>query len=103
MDRAALQRLSRDALIELVIRLTELVTVVGQQQEQLAALKRRVSELEAAATERQAPAKTSENSSVPPPRSLGQAAGSRRTGPGDDGVGAGSGAGILERVGVDRR
>jgi transposase len=66
MDREALQGLSRDELIELVMRLTEMVAVVGQQQEQLAELKRRVGELEAAATERQAPAKTSENSSVPP-------------------------------------
>src|SRR6266536_5508561 len=66
MEREALQRLSRDELIELVIRLTEMVGVVGQQQEQLAELQRRVAELEAAAKERQVPAKTSENSSVPP-------------------------------------
>src|SRR5215210_6413998 len=66
MDRAVLQRLSRDELIELVIRLSEMVAVVGRQQEQLAELQRRVGELEAAATERQAPAKTPGNSSVPP-------------------------------------
>src|ERR671912_1695527 len=66
MDRAALEKLSRDELIELVIRLTEMVAVVGQLPEQLGELKQRVAELEAEAAERAAPAKTSENSSVPP-------------------------------------
>jgi hypothetical protein len=47
MDRAALERLSRDEVIDLVIRLTEMIAVVGEQQEQLAEVKRRVAELEA--------------------------------------------------------
>ncbi len=66
MDREALQGLSRDELIELVIRLTEMVAVAGQQQEQIAELTDRVAELEAEAARGRTPVKTSENSSVPP-------------------------------------
>jgi transposase len=66
MDRQALRGLSRDELIELVVRLSEIVAVVGQQQDQIAELKQRIDELEAEAAQRRAPVKTSENSSVPP-------------------------------------
>src|SRR5205085_2042677 len=66
MDRAALQRLSRDELIELVVRLTEMVEASGQQQERLAELDRRLAELQAEVKRLSAPPKTSENSSVPP-------------------------------------
>src|SRR5215217_5118323 len=59
MNREALQRLSRDELIELVVRLSEMVAASGRQQERLAELHAEVERLSA-------PAKTSENSSVPP-------------------------------------
>src|SRR5215210_536040 len=66
MDRAALQRLSRDELIELVVRLTEMVEATGQQQERLGELDRRLAELQAEVERQSAPPKTSANSSVPP-------------------------------------
>jgi len=66
MDRAALHGLSRDELIELVVRLTEMVAVVGRLQERLVELEGRLAEREAEAAQRSAPEKTSENSSVPP-------------------------------------
>src|SRR3954468_11616696 len=47
MDREALRRLSRDELIELVDRLSEMVAASGQQQERLAALDSRPVELQA--------------------------------------------------------
>lgn len=59
MERDALAELSREQLIELVL-----------------ALATEVAELKAGQGQ---PPKTSGNSSVPPPRSSGQAAGSRRT------------------------
>ena len=66
MDRVALQRLSREELIELVVRLTEMVEATGQRQERLAELDRRLAELQAEVKRLSAPPKTSENSSVPP-------------------------------------
>jgi transposase len=65
MDRAALERLSRAELIELVVRMTEMVALVGRLEERIAELEGRLAERDAAA-ERAAPPKTSENSSVPP-------------------------------------
>jgi transposase len=66
MDREALRRLSRDELIELVVRLSEMVAAAGQQQERLAELDRRLAELQAEVQRLSAPPKTAENSSVPP-------------------------------------
>ena len=66
MDREALQGLSRDELIELVVRLTEMVAVVGRLQERIVELEGRLAEREAEVAQRSAPEKTSENSSVPP-------------------------------------
>ena len=66
MDRQALQGLSRDELIELVVRLSEMVTASGQQQERLAELDRRIAELQAEVKRLSAPPKTTGNSSVPP-------------------------------------
>jgi hypothetical protein len=100
MNRDALQGLSRDELIELVVRLGEMVMAAGQQPERIAELERQLAELQAEVERLSAPPKTSENSSVPPPRSSGQAAGSRRIGRSDDDVGVGSGAGIRGRVDV---
>lgn len=47
MDRAELGRLTREELIELVLRLQELVGALAQQQEVIARLEARVAELEA--------------------------------------------------------
>lgn len=58
--------MSRDELIELVVRLSEMVAAVGGLPERLAALEGRIAELEAEAARHEAPPKTSENSSVPP-------------------------------------
>src|SRR5215207_8998065 len=66
MDREALHGLSRDELIELVIRLTEMVAVVGRLQERIVELEGRLAEREAEVAQPRAPEKTSENSSVPP-------------------------------------
>jgi transposase len=66
MDREALRRLSRDELIELVVRLSEVVAASVQQQERLAELDGRLAELQAEGERLSAPPKTSENSSVPP-------------------------------------
>ena len=66
MDREALRRLSRDELIELVVRLSEMVAASGQQQERLAELDGRLAELQAEVERLSAPPKTSGNSSVPP-------------------------------------
>src|SRR3954465_5325656 len=66
MDRAALEQLSRGELIELVIRLTEMVAAVGGLPERIVALEGRIAELEGEAARPGAPPKTSENSSVPP-------------------------------------
>jgi transposase len=66
MDRAALERLSRAELIELVVRMTEMIALVGRLEERIAELEGRLAEREAEAAERAAPPKTSENSSGPP-------------------------------------
>ena len=66
MDRAALQAMSRDELIELVVRLSEMVAAVGGLPERIVALEGQIAELEAKAARPEAPPKTSENSSVPP-------------------------------------
>jgi transposase len=66
MDRAALERLSRAELIELVIRMTEMIAVVGQREARIAELEGRLAARDAEVAERAAPPKTSENSSVPP-------------------------------------
>jgi transposase len=66
MDREALQGLSREELIELVIRLSEMVAAAGQQPEQIAELERQLAELRAEIGRLSAPKTTSENSSVPP-------------------------------------
>src|SRR5438552_1625330 len=66
MDREALQGLSREELIELVVRLGEMVVAAGQQPERIAELERQLSELQAEVQRLSAPEKTSENSSVPP-------------------------------------
>jgi transposase len=66
MDREALRRLSRDELIELVVRLSEMVAASGQQQQRLAELDGRLAELQAEVERLRVPPKTSENSSVPP-------------------------------------
>jgi transposase len=66
MDRAALEKLSRAELIELVIRMSEMIAVVGRLEERIAELEGRLAEREAEAAARTAPPKTSENSSVPP-------------------------------------
>ncbi len=65
MDRAALERLSRAELIELVVRMAEMVALVGRLEERIAELEGRLAERDAAA-EPAAPPKTSANSSVPP-------------------------------------
>lgn len=66
MNREALQGLSRDELIELVVRLSEMVVAAGQQPERIAELERHLAELQAEVQRLSAPPKTSENSSVPP-------------------------------------
>src|SRR5918997_2518905 len=66
MNREVLQGLSRDELIELVVRLSEMVLAVGQQPERIAELERQLAELQAKVQRLSAPKKTSENSSVPP-------------------------------------
>src|SRR5215211_2930681 len=66
MNRDALQGLSRDELIELVVRLGEMVMAAGQQPERIAELERQLAELQAEVQRLSAPPKTSENSSVPP-------------------------------------
>jgi hypothetical protein len=66
MNREALQGLSREELIELVVRLGEMVLAAGQQPERLADLERQLAELQAEVRRLSAPPKTSENSSVPP-------------------------------------
>jgi transposase len=72
MDREALDRLSREELLELLVQQVE---VVGRQQEELAereaAIERRdekIRELEAELSQFRRPEKTPENSSVPPSR-----------------------------------
>src|SRR5215212_927328 len=66
MSRESLQGLSRDELIELVIRLGEMVVAAGQQPERIAELEGQRAELQAEIGRLSAPKKTSENSSVPP-------------------------------------
>ena len=66
MDRAALERLSRAELIELVVQLGEMVVTVGGLPDRIAELEGRIAELEAEAARREGPPKTSGNSSVPP-------------------------------------
>ena len=66
MSREELQRLSREELIELVIRLGEMVVAAGQQPERIAELERQLVELRAEHQQVSAPKKTSANSSVPP-------------------------------------
>src|SRR6266511_5310544 len=72
MDRAALDRLSREELLELLVQQVEMV---GRQQEELAereaAIERRdekIRELEEELSQFRRPEKTPENSSVPPSR-----------------------------------
>jgi transposase len=66
MDRAELARLTREDLIELVLRLQELVGALAQQHAGLTGLEARVAELEAELARRREPPKTSNNSSIPP-------------------------------------
>ena len=66
MDREALKGRSRDALIELVVRLSKMVVADGQQPERIAELERHLAELQAEIQRLSAPAKTSESVSVPP-------------------------------------
>jgi transposase len=66
MDREELRGLSREELIELVVRLGEMVVAAGQQPERIAELERQLVELQAEIRRLSAPKKTSENSSVPP-------------------------------------
>jgi transposase len=66
MDREALRWLSRDDLIELVVRLSEMVAASGQQQERMAELERQLTELQAEVERLSVPPTTLENSSVPP-------------------------------------
>jgi transposase len=66
MSREALEGLSREELIELVLRLGEMVAAAGQQPERIAELERQLAELQAEIGRQNAPKKTSENSSVPP-------------------------------------
>ncbi|HZO32767.1 MAG TPA: IS66 family transposase [Chloroflexota bacterium] len=66
MSREALEGLSREELIELVLRLGEMVTAAGQQPERIAELERQLAELQAEIGRLSAPKKTAENSSVPP-------------------------------------
>ena len=66
MSREALQGLSREELIELVLRLGEMVAAAGQQPGRIAELERQLAELQAEIGRPSAPKKTSENSSVPP-------------------------------------
>ena len=66
MDRAALERLSRAELIELVIRMTEMIALVGRLAERIAELEGRLADRDAEAAEQVAPPKTPANSSVPP-------------------------------------
>jgi len=66
MSREALQGLSREELIELVMRLGEMVAAAGQQPERIAELERQLGELQAEIGRLGAPKKTSENASVPP-------------------------------------
>src|SRR5215210_5440855 len=66
MDREALRGLSRDELIELVVRLGEMVMAAGQQPERIAELERQLAELQAEVRRLSTPPKTSANSSVPP-------------------------------------
>jgi transposase len=66
MNREALQGLSRDELIELVVRLGEMVVAAGQQPERIAELERQLAELQAEVRRLSAPPKTSANSSIPP-------------------------------------
>ena len=65
MSREALQGLSREELIELVLRLGEMVAAAGQQPERIAELERQLAELQAEIGRLSAPKKTSANSSVP--------------------------------------
>jgi transposase len=66
MNREALHGLSREELIELVMRLGEMVMAAGQQPERMAELERQLAELQAEVQRLSAPPKTSANSSVPP-------------------------------------
>jgi transposase len=66
MNREALQGLSREELIELVVRLGEMVLAAGQQPERIAELERQLTELQTEVQRLSAPPKTSANSSVPP-------------------------------------
>jgi transposase len=66
MNREVLQGLSRDELIELVVRLGEMILAAGQQPERMAELERQLAELQAEVQRLSAPPKTSANSSVPP-------------------------------------
>src|SRR5919197_4938117 len=66
MDREALQGLSREELIELVIRLGEMVVAAGQQPERRAEPERQLAELPAEVQRLSTPPKTSATSSVPP-------------------------------------
>jgi hypothetical protein len=66
MDRAALERLSRAELVELVVRMTEMIALVWRLEERIAELEGRLADHWAEAAERVTLPKTSENSSVPP-------------------------------------
>src|SRR4051794_1603204 len=66
MNCEALQGLSREALIELVVRLGEMVLAAEQQPERIAELEQQLAELRAEVQRLSTPPKTSANSSVPP-------------------------------------
>ena len=66
MDLEGLRQLSREELIELVLRLQELAGGVMRQQALMEQLTARVAELEAEAARLGGPPKTPDNSSVPP-------------------------------------
>jgi transposase len=66
MERAELARLTREELIELVLRLQELLGALAGQDAVLRELAARVAALEAELAEQRGPAKSPDNSSVPP-------------------------------------
>ena len=85
VERDGLDRLSREELLELLCRQQEELA------EREAAIERRdekIRALEEELAQYRQPAKTPRNSSVPPPRSSGQAGGRRRIGWNDGGDGS---------------
>ncbi len=70
MDRAALRRLSRDELIDLVVQLQDAVVALTEQLAVVTTLQARVAELEAEVARLGGPPKTPGNSSLPPAQAL---------------------------------